>query len=240
MYSVAIGDAGRRIREARIAYRGVGMTITSLAKLLGVSHARLSNWERGLHDPAQPYLLKAAQILEVPLQRLVLGENYPFLVDIEELKRDKMVKVPLYHANSKGEIPYGGASMKSVEVESTLADSGAFGIQVSDLDNAARIMSGDQLICIPCENPIVGKIYAFAHKSKTTSGSDGKECPIVIIRQFIFESGRTWLRAKSSEVADVPSDDWKAVGLVIKKIKFFAADWKETEENPHGIPWDRP
>jgi phage repressor protein C with HTH and peptisase S24 domain len=48
---VAVGEIGRRIKEVRETYKGVGMRQGVLAKLIGVSQSRLSGWEQGKHDP---------------------------------------------------------------------------------------------------------------------------------------------------------------------------------------------
>lgn len=66
MAGMAVGDVGRKIREAREAKRPK-MTMSELAQQLGVSHSRLSNWERGQHDPAGEIVAACSRILGQPV-----------------------------------------------------------------------------------------------------------------------------------------------------------------------------
>jgi transcriptional regulator with XRE-family HTH domain len=63
---MAVGDIGRRLGEARELTRPV-ITQGSLARMLGVSQPRLSNWERGKHDPPSEVIVVAARVLKRPV-----------------------------------------------------------------------------------------------------------------------------------------------------------------------------
>jgi transcriptional regulator with XRE-family HTH domain len=63
---MAVGDVGKRIREAREALRPV-QNITWLAARLNVSHSRLSSWERGRHDPPADVIAQASKVLHQPI-----------------------------------------------------------------------------------------------------------------------------------------------------------------------------
>ena len=69
---------GERIRELR---RERGIPIYVMAERLGISRNTLINWERGEKEPHAMEILKnMAEILDVPMKRLLAGENE---VDIE-------------------------------------------------------------------------------------------------------------------------------------------------------------
>lgn len=69
---------GERIRELR---KERGIPIYVMAERLGISRNTLINWERGEKEPYAMEILKnMAEILEVPLKRLLAEKNE---VDIE-------------------------------------------------------------------------------------------------------------------------------------------------------------
>ena len=69
---------GERIRELR-KERGIPSYV--MAERLGISRNTLINWERGEKEPHAMEILKnMAEILNVPLRRLLAGKNE---VDIE-------------------------------------------------------------------------------------------------------------------------------------------------------------
>ena len=64
---------GERIRELR---RERGIPIYVMAERLGISRNTLINWERGEKEPHAMEILKnMAEILEVPLKKLLAGKN---------------------------------------------------------------------------------------------------------------------------------------------------------------------
>lgn len=64
--TVAIGDIGRKFKEAREAMRPIPNQ-TQFARMLGVTQARLSNWERGQHDPPAEAITRASEVTRQPL-----------------------------------------------------------------------------------------------------------------------------------------------------------------------------
>lgn len=64
---------GEKIRELR---KERGITSYEMATKLGISRNTLTNWERGEKEPhAVEILEEMAEILKVPLQELLAGEN---------------------------------------------------------------------------------------------------------------------------------------------------------------------
>jgi transcriptional regulator with XRE-family HTH domain len=62
---------GKRIREIR----GFEMRQTQLAKLLGITQAQLSKYERGKNAPTLDLLLKLKRISGRTIDWIVTGEN---------------------------------------------------------------------------------------------------------------------------------------------------------------------
>lgn len=96
------GDVGKRIRIAR--QKQTPLRIVDLARLVGVSHARLSNWERGLHDPPYEITQQIATALKISVDWL-LGENVPMTDPKAEgapVYRHGIRQVPIYGAISAG------------------------------------------------------------------------------------------------------------------------------------------
>lgn len=114
------GEIGQRIKQAREAYRGVGMKQNALASLIKVSPARLSNWEKGLHDPNGSFVAQLARFLEVPTKWLLTGvvepaDETPALPEMMPTTPQPMGKLKLMNAASAGR---GNAySIHDVEVE---------------------------------------------------------------------------------------------------------------------------
>ena len=64
---------GEKIRELR---KERGITSYEMATKLGISRNTLTNWERGEKEPhAVEILEEMSEILKVPLQELLAGEN---------------------------------------------------------------------------------------------------------------------------------------------------------------------
>ena len=76
MRSERIGEIGKRIKLARESLLPAPMKQTDLAARLQVSQARLSNWERGEHDPQLEHVMMAAKVLGVSLDWL-MGDDVP-------------------------------------------------------------------------------------------------------------------------------------------------------------------
>jgi transcriptional regulator with XRE-family HTH domain len=101
---MATGDIGKRVRIAREAMPG-NVRIADLARILGISHGRLSNWERGKHDPSSEDLPKIAEAMDISLDWLI-GEPVPMrALDRNKEKpvyREGIRHIPIYGAISAG------------------------------------------------------------------------------------------------------------------------------------------
>lgn len=104
MFYVAVGDIGKRVREARRSMAGE-VRIADLARILKIDHGRLSNWERGQHDPPTEMLSQIADATGVQLEWLV-GEPVPMRDPTRHLEAvaDLVtpIMVPVYGAITAG------------------------------------------------------------------------------------------------------------------------------------------
>jgi transcriptional regulator with XRE-family HTH domain len=73
-------DFGRRLRELR---QSRGWTLAELAEKVGVQGSMVGNYERGIHYPPIPTLVKLAHALEVSADRL-LGIDEGKVDDIQD------------------------------------------------------------------------------------------------------------------------------------------------------------
>jgi len=71
---MAVGDIGRRVREARLSLGPGRMRTVDLARAVGISSQRLSNYETGRSDPPYELTVQLANALGVSLDWL-LGES---------------------------------------------------------------------------------------------------------------------------------------------------------------------
>ena len=68
-------QVGKRIREARIKrYKGT-VTMTDLAKILGVPFRTYQNWELGIRPPKYGMIIKLANILKTDPAHLLFGHK---------------------------------------------------------------------------------------------------------------------------------------------------------------------
>jgi transcriptional regulator with XRE-family HTH domain len=79
MIPMALTGIGKRIREARLAVRPVPPKQGWLAAQIWVSHAVLSNWERGRHDPSPEHVARIAKVLGIQESVLTEGGHQPLL-----------------------------------------------------------------------------------------------------------------------------------------------------------------
>ena len=71
---------GRRLRELR---KSRGWTLAQLAEKLAIHASIVGNYERGLHYPPIPTLVKLGRVLDVSLDRL-LGEDERKMDEIQD------------------------------------------------------------------------------------------------------------------------------------------------------------
>ncbi len=65
---------GENIRDRRVAK---ALTQDQLAEMLGVSRNTVSRWERGVNIPDLSLLVQLSRALDVSIDRLITGQDYP-------------------------------------------------------------------------------------------------------------------------------------------------------------------
>lgn len=171
MFSMA-GEIGPRIKQARESYREVGMKQNALAQLLGISAARLSNWERGLNDPDGGLVARIAKALDVSAKWLLTGE-----VPTEETKPATMMrtiplptgKLRLLNAASAGPGNANAIDEYEVEVPAQLCRDDYGALYVEGDSMLPLLRNGDVAVFQETCDARQGQIIA------ATIGEDGNE-----------------------------------------------------------------
>ena len=74
------------------------LTQKEVADTLGITHATVSNWERGLNLPETPMAKKVAELYGVTVDELLKGERSEPIKEIEYVPSDrtkKFIRVPV-------------------------------------------------------------------------------------------------------------------------------------------------
>lgn len=147
---MATGDVGRRIREARDSFGEGTMRIADLARRLGVDHGRLSNWERGKHDPPYDFVVKAADILDVNVEWL-LGEPIPMRDpskrNLRPVYRTGTKWIPVYGAIAAGTPAHNtGDAIDWYEMREWLTEFERWGRIIEGFSMEPNLMAGDMAI----------------------------------------------------------------------------------------------
>lgn len=229
MRSLAIGEVGRRIKQARESLQPVPMKQTDLASRLGVSQARLSNWERGEHDPQLEYILDAARILSVNVDWL-LGDSIPM--------REPGRAVPVYRTGFrfipvKGAIAAGSpsstdADVEWIEIKDWGGDLERWGRVIAGFSMTANGGGGDDLqpgdiAIFEDRRPEIGHVVqAF---------DDGNDT-VKVLRKV---SGEVELWPINPDYEPIRGAGWRIKGVLVMRIRNREHGIVETAEYPHGM-----
>lgn len=168
MFCVAIGDIGRRIKLVRETYQGIGMKQTELARRVEVSQGRVSNYERGVHDPSPDLINRFAAALGVDSRYLLTGESS----DAPKVVRERPTEYKAVASSSgrikkigyigagqpSGSIPLPDEQLQTVPAEFVSAENSA--LVVDGWSLAPYIHPGDILIFRDQSHGAVNKINA--------------------------------------------------------------------------------
>lgn len=81
--------ARRRLAEALTdARRRKNLTQEDVANALGINHAAVSRWERGLNVPSSRRVIELADLLELDSTEMLVLINEAARADFQELRRD--------------------------------------------------------------------------------------------------------------------------------------------------------
>ena len=128
------------------------LTQKEVADTLGITHATVSNWERGLNLPETPMAKKVAELYGVTVDELLKGERSEPIKEIEYVPSDrtkKFIRVPVL-----GRIP-AGIPIEAIEdiedwedypVSDTIRGRQYFGLKVAGDSMEPEYRDGDVLI----------------------------------------------------------------------------------------------
>jgi repressor LexA len=220
---------GKRIKRARETLQPAPMKQTDLAARLGVSQARLSNWERGEHEPQLEYVIEAAKVLNVGLEWL-LGEETPM--------RDPGKNVPVVRTGFrfipvKGAITAGmpattDADVDWIEVKDWGGDLQRWGRVIdgfsmtSDKHDPDDLQPGDVAIFEDRRAELGHIVHAF---------SDGADT-VKVLRRI---QNRIQLWPINPDYEPIEGEGWRTKGVVVMRIRNREHGIVETVEYPHGM-----
>lgn len=230
---MARGDIGRRIKEARRRFKGDGITQEELAGRLGVSQPRLSNWERGEHDPPREIVIEAAKALEVELAWLEFGTA-------TDVDRPRFVaSYATVEMRFAGDVPTGEwgdplASEEPIEMEAKFDGLKRFVARVVGDSCFPALQQGDLTVWHQDFAPPYGKIVLAQRK-----GDHG-----CTVKQLAYdaEEGRPILKPVNPNHDSPPDGEgWGAiarlVGVVFKAAGAEISVYKPEGVTPSDLSW---
>jgi SOS-response transcriptional repressor LexA len=216
MSFVAIGDIGKRIREKRETYKGVGMKQNVLANLIGVSSARLSGWERGIHDPEPMGVINLiAKHLETDSEYLLHGTRTP------RVKGEESGSVKVYGSVSAGDGNTSNVDSNEIEVP----------IQFARDDFGALIVEGDSML------PLLhgGDIAIFRDHYHPKPGAI-MACEIEggwVVKKVVYERDRYVLKSLNPQHPDIV-EAFRPTGFLVGIVRDDGPE-RMIRLNPYGI-----
>lgn len=128
------------------------LTQKEVADVLGVTHATISNWERGLNLPETPMAKKVAELYGVTVDELLTGRREAAPVEIQYVPSDrtkKFIRVPVL-----GRIP-AGIPIEAIEdvddwedfpISETVQGRQYFGLKIKGDSMEPEYRDGDTII----------------------------------------------------------------------------------------------
>ena len=141
-----MGNLFRQIRKEK------HLTQKEVAESLGVTHATVSNWERGLNLPETPMAKKVAALFGVTVDELLTGKKEAYPVEIQYVPSDrtkKFIRVPVL-----GRIP-AGIPIEAIEdvedwedfpISETVQGKQYFGLKIKGDSMEPEYRDGDTII----------------------------------------------------------------------------------------------
>lgn len=220
---------GSRIRQAREALRPVAMRQSDLASRLKISQARLSNWERGDHEPGLTYLMGIARELGVSLDWLLTGGS-PMRGSAEPLTvyASEIRYVPVKGAITAGMPAATEADVEWIEIKDWGGELQRWGRVIEGFSMSSEEPSPDDLqpgdiAIFEDRRPEIGHVvHAFSE------GSD-----MVKALRRVGERVELWPINPSYE--PLPAEGWRVKGVVVMRIRRREHGIVETVEYPHGM-----
>lgn len=225
------GEVGKRIKAARESLLPAPMKQTDLAERLRVSQARLSNWERGEHDPQLEYVLRAAKVLGVSVDWL-MGEDVPMRESSQQVfvYRSGYRFVPVKGNIAAGSPATSYADVDWIEIKDWGGDLERWGriidgFSMASLDNSPDDLQPGDIAVFEDRRPEFGHIvHAFDDGSDT-------------VKALRNVRGGTELWPINPSYDPITGDGWHIKGVVVMRIRKREQGILETVEYPHGMRW---
>ena len=233
MLCVAYGDIGRRIKKVRESILPIPPKQTWLAEQLGISQSRLSNWERGKHDPSSSEIKKIAKVLGVAEEVLTDGVAQPPLSVRESGLSYPRIPVGFPKAKIRyaGDVPAGDwgdplASEEFVEIESEFEHPKRFECRVVGMSCYPALHPGDQTIWHSDLNPPPGHIVLAQRK-----GDHG-----CTVKELVWDEklGRNVLHPLNGSESPEDGEGWGVIARLVAVIRTVDG-LKKTWYLPSGI-----
>jgi transcriptional regulator with XRE-family HTH domain len=222
---MAVGDVGTRVRMAREQYPG-RMRIIDLARALGIDHGRLSNWERGKHDPPYDMVLKIAEALGVSVDWL-LGEKVPMKpASAEKNKpvfRSGVRFIPVYGSISAGNPGHNvNDAIEWYEMREWGGEFERWGRIIDGWSMEPVLQAGDLAIFEDRGWEIGHVVHAYR---------DGEDT----IKQVKKVDGRLHLCPTNADYDPIDGEGWHIRGVCIAYVRKESDGSTTLREYPHGM-----
>ena len=221
---------GERIRLARMSLEPVAMRQGDLATRLGVSQARLSNWERGAHVPSVELLRRIATLLGVSIDWL-LGDDVPMLPGGGEVivYRSGYRFIPVKGAIAAGAPCSTDADLDWIEIRDWGGATERWGRVIqghsmtSDRFGADSLLSGDVAVFEDRRPELGHVVHAF----------DNGDDTVKVLRQR--NGGPVELCPLNPSYEPIDAAGWRVKGVLVMRIRRREHGIVETVEYPHGM-----
>lgn len=212
MLDMAVGDVGRKLKAARLSVRPIAPKQSWLAEQLGVSQARLSNWETGKHDPPADVVKKAAEVLGVDEKYFDQGEAIAILGNPLYPVGFPMVKMPYAGVVPAGDWGDPLATEDFIEVDVRYEHRRRFAARVVGDSCYPALLQGDLTIWQEDTSPAYGLIVLAQRKNDHAC----------TVKELDYDSvaGRPVLSPINSKHENPPDGDgWGAVARLVAVVR---------------------
>lgn len=216
-------DVGERIQQARKSL-GTHMRVTDLARTLGVSHQRVSNWEKGRNYPEMAMIDSLARALKVYPAWLLEGEGpmRDASVADQPLKGPRVRMIPIY-----GTLPAGPPAANDSQIIDYLPVAGidghphAYGARVSGASMKDYLQPDDWAILAPMKVEANMIVHAWS--------SEGE-----VIKWYRWGDGRYELWSANPDFPPVGEHEYQVRSVCLGYHRRLADGSIETRIWPHG------
>jgi SOS-response transcriptional repressor LexA len=223
-----IGEVGKRIKIARESLQPTAMRQTDLAIKLNVSQARLSNWERGEHDPQFEFVVEAARILGVSVDWLMGGGGPPKVARPMQVYRTGFRFIPIKGAITAGMPANSNADVEWIEIKDWGGDLERWGRIIDGYSMSSEglyvddLQPGDIAVFEDRRAEIGNVVHAFSHGEDT----------VKVLRR---RGGQLELWPINPDYESISGEHWSIKGVVVMRIRRRQHGIVETIEYPHGM-----